>query len=137
MEDVKMAKITKTTKDDDFTKSLKAYISLKQEIKELEDSAKIMEKEIFSTKNLKKLPESIEVEGANFVKQTREPVIPITIKMLEDAGLDEERIIPLATFSKTLVKTVYGESGKTSVEETDSYNDERALKSVSIFYKKK
>ena len=132
-----MAKITKTTKDDDFTKSLKAYISLKQEIKELEDSAKIMEKEIFSTKNLKKLPETIMVEGTNFVKQTREPVIPITIKMLEDAGLDEERIIPLATFSKTMVKTVYGESGKTSVEETDSYNNERALKSVSIFYKKK
>ena len=132
-----MVKVTKIKKEDKLVTTLKDYLRIKQEMRDLEESAKVLEKEIFSAENVNKLPETIDVDGVSFIKQTREPVIAITNKMIEDAGLELERIMPLATFSKTLIKTVFGESGKASVEETDAYNDERALKSVSIFYKRK
>lgn len=117
-----------------FIESLKNYLRKKAELKELEDEVKKMEAVVF--KNPELLPETIEVDGVDWKKQKRNPTVNITNKMIEDAGLDLERILPLATFSSTMVKTVYGESGKKAVEETDAYCDEFAMKTISIFYKK-
>lgn len=121
-------------KESRFIKKLKDYLRAKAELKKMEDDVKEMEKVVF--KNPELLPEEIEVDGVNWKKQKRNPTVNITNKMIEDAGLDLERISPLATFSSTLVKTVYGESGKRAVEETDAYMDEFAMKTISIFYKK-
>ena len=106
----------------------------KDELKKMEEDVKEMEKEIF--KNPELLPDLVVVDDIKWKKQKRNPTVNITNKMIEDAGLDLERITPLATFSSTLVKTVYGESGKKAVEETDAYMDEFAMKTISIFYKK-
>ena len=121
--------------DAKFIKSLKEYLRAKAELKKMEDDVKEMEKKVFV--NPDRLPEEIEVDGVNYKKQTRLPSIGVTNKMIEDAGLDLERILPLASFSMTLVETVYGKSGKNSVTSTDTYNDELAMKTISIFYRKK
>ena len=115
--------------------SLKVYLRAKAELKNMEDEVKEMERRVFQ--NPDRLPEEIEVDGVNYKKQTRLPSIGVTNKMIEDAGLDLERIMPLASFSMTLVETVYGKSGKSSVSSTDAYNDELAMKTISIFYRKK
>lgn len=121
-------------KESKFIKKLKDYLRAKDELKKMEEDVKEMEKEIF--KNPELLPDLVVVDDIKWKKQKRNPTVNITNKMIEDAGLDLERIIPLATFSSTLVKTVYGESGKKAVEETDAYMDEFAMKTISIFYKK-
>lgn len=117
-----------------FMENLKNYLRKKDELKKMEDEVKEMEKLIF--KNPEILPDVVEVDGIDWKKQKRNPTVNITNKMIEDAGLDLERILPLATFSSTMIKTVYGESGKKAVEETDAYCDEFAMKTISIFYKK-
>ena len=124
------AKMTKS-----LEKKLTEYLNLKMQMKDLEDEIKELETVVFAKPEI--LPDTYEVDGKVFVKQTRNPVVAVTQQMVEDAGLNLDRIMPLATFSMTLVGTVYGKSGKAAVEETDAYSDELAIKKISVFYKKK
>ncbi len=129
-----MEKAPSASKDPKFMKTLKGYLRAKAELKKMEEDIKELEKIVF--KNPEILPDEVEVDGVNYKKQKRNPTIAITNKMIEDAGLDLERILPLASFSSTLVETVFGKSGKKAVEQTDAYTDEFSMKTISIFYKK-
>lgn len=124
------AKMTKS-----LEKKLTEYLQKKMQMKDLEDEIKELETVVFAKPEI--LPETFEVDGQKFIKQTRNPVVAVTQQMVEDAGLNLDRIMPLATFSMTLVGTVYGKSGKAAVEETDAFADELAMKKISVFYKKK
>ena len=130
-----MATKKTNAKDRKFIGKLEEYLRMKQEIKEMEEAAKAMEKELFADPEI--LPQTIMVDGVNFGLIKKMPTIAITTNMIVNAGLDIDRIIPVAAFSATLVKTVFGASGESAVKSTDAYNDELALKDVSYYYKKK
>lgn len=125
----------KSVKEVSLVSDLKIYLRKKAELEEMEKDLKEFGKDLF--KNPELLPDTVEVDGRIYAKQTRNPTIAVTNKMIEDGGLDLDRILPLAVFSMTLVKTVFGKSGEAAVKATDAYSDELALKEISTFYKKK
>lgn len=115
--------------------TLTKYLQIKAQISELEKEAKELGEGLFRDPDM--LPDNIMVDNTTYIKQEREPQIPVNLGMLKEAHLDETIILPMATFSMTTIKTVFGNSGEAAIKETKRFLDERAVKKTSVFYKKK
>lgn len=132
-EDATMA--TPKKKTSTIFRNLTEYLQIKAEISALEKKAKELGDELFKDPDM--LPDNIMVDEITYVKQEREPIIPVGLSMLKEANLDVSVIMPLASWSMTTAKSVYGQSGETSIKSTKAFLNERAVKKTSVFYKKK
>ena len=117
-------------------KKLEEYLMLQAEIKELEALCEPLKKELFSEENRGNLPDTFSCQAGVFERQERNAAIPVTQKMIEQAGLDISMIIPIASFSMTTCKAVYGVSGEKKLKASDKYAEELSATSKSVFYKK-
>ena len=133
--DTKSKSKTKSKSSETVISKLREYLRIKMEIDRLEKEAKELYAIAFKDPEL--LPVTIVVDDVQFTKQYRNPIIPVTTGMIEDSGLDPKQIMPVASFSMTLVKQVYGLSGENKIKGNDKYQEELDMKEGSYFYKKK
>ena len=122
------------------TKSMKnkleQYLSIQNEIKCLEETASELKKELFSEENVGNLPDAFSCSAGDFILQSRTAPIPVTIGILQECGVDINMIIPMATFSKTLCKNIFGSSFEKKLAKSDTYREELENTVKAYFYKR-
>ena len=122
------------------TKSMKnkleQYLSIQNEIKCLEETASELKKELFSEENVGNLPYAFSCSAGDFILQSRTAPIPLTIGILQECGVDINMIVPMATFSKTLCKNIFGSSFEKKLAKSDTYREELENTEKSYFYKR-
>ena len=127
-----MAKLTTKT----MKKKLDHYLAVQNDIKMLEESIADLKKELFSEENVGLLPETFSCGAGDFILQSRTAPIPITIGILQECGADINMIVPMATFSKTLCKNIFGSSFEKKVVKSSTYRDELQNTPKAYFYKR-
>ena len=127
-----MAKLTTKM----MNKKLVQYLSIQSEIKTLEESIADLKKELFSEENVGNLPDTFSCDSGDFILQSRTAPIPITIGVLQECGVDINMIIPMATFSKTLCKNIFGSSFEKKLNKSATYENELENTAKSFFYKR-
>lgn len=116
---------------------LAEYLQIKEEMKELESRENELKQILFSSENVGNLPDTFEINYSSYEKQIRAATVPVTIAMLSEVGLDLNMIVPMAKFSMTACKQVYGVSGEKKLKNSPLFQLERDAAGVSVFYKKK
>ena len=119
-----------------MAKKLEEYLTIQAEIKELEELCKPLKEILFSEENKPNLPDTFSCNAGDFIKQERNASIQVTQKMIEQADLDIDMILPVASFSMTTCKAIYGVSGEKKLKNSDLYMEELSAASKSVFYKR-
>ena len=127
-----MAKLTAKV----LKKKLDHYLAVQNDIKMLEESIVDLKKELFSEENVGQLPETFSCDAGDFILQSRTAPIPITIGILQESGVDINMIVPMATFSKTMCKNIFGSSFEKKIGKSSTYRDELQNTQKSYFYKR-
>ena len=117
-------------------RKLNEYLTIQGQIKDLEERQKELKAELFSADNVDSLPDTVDCGGQTYNRQERKSSISITMKMIKESGLDVDMILPTATFSATACSAIYGKSGVSRIQATDTYVGESERGTVTVFYKK-
>ena len=115
--------------------ALRKLLQVKQKIKELEAEKAELEEKLFANPDL--LPDLVTLDGDTYEKTERAPIVSINTAMLKQASLDPTQIMPVAKFSISLVKQIYGSAGEKKVRSCKMFTEELKLGKPSVFYKLK
>ena len=131
-----MAKITKK-ETDGLNKKIHEYLLIKDEMKKLEEKAKLLADVIFATPEL--LPKTIIVDFEEYEKEykliTNAPRVDITYPMLKGAKIDPTPLLPFATFAAGKIEVMMGKPAVAKIKATKEYLEAAKDKSSTYYYK--
>jgi len=134
-----MATKKKTTKKYDLDSAISEYLTIKEQIKELEARAELLKPMIFE--NPEDLPKKVIVDFGTYEKEysliEKSESINITYQIIKSAGIDPNPLAPYATYPKKLLDAMLGAVGVDKILKSEAYKElEVSTKKKKTYYYK-
>ena len=131
----------KVVKKNEFTEEmqtkLQELLTVKAEIKILEEKCKKLEAIVFEKPEI--LPDTFLVDFGDFEKEYKliknSPRVDITQAMIKAAGIDPAPLYPFATFATGKIETMMGKHTVEKIKGTKEFKEVEKTKSKTYYYK--